>query len=128
MHRNGYDNGANPHVWFPVRCQRPPAQSANAAGAAGGGGQAHADEVGRVGVVKLFRVRVLKKSGNIFRVGIFLDFICMGRTCGEPNEIELTAIGVKLNGTLSGTTQAQSVDVGHGNACVCELLCAQCGF
>ena len=24
----------------------------------------------------------------------------MGRTCGEPNEIELTAIGVKLNGAV----------------------------
>ena len=26
----------------------------------------------------------------------------MGRTCGEPNEIELTAIGVKLNGRCVG--------------------------
>ena len=43
-----------------------------------------------------------------FGVGIFLDFVRlttrtrpMGvqRTRGEPNEIELTAIGVKLNGS-----------------------------
>jgi len=48
-----------------------------------------------------------KKSGNVLRVGIFLDFAWlttrtpMGvhRTCGEPDEIELTAMGVKLNGS-----------------------------
>ena len=61
-------------------------------------------------------VRVVKKSGNVFcRVGIFPDFV--GRsgttraegphvgphsTCGEPNEIELTAMGVMLNGSLAG--------------------------
>ena len=44
-------------------------------------------------------VAARKRSGNIFRVGIFLDFVrlttrapyAMGHTCGEPNEIELTA-------------------------------------
>ena len=42
-------------------------------------------------------VRVLKKSGNVFRVGFSLDFVRfharrMGalNTCGEPNETELT--------------------------------------
>ena len=38
-----------------------------------------------------------EKSGKMFRLGIFLDFV--GRTCGEPDEIELTAMGVKLNGS-----------------------------
>ena len=59
---------------------------------------------------------IAEKCGNIFRVGIFLDFVWrsgttrtphvgsphvrpMGRTRGEPNEIELTPIGVKLNGS-----------------------------
>ena len=46
-----------------------------------------------------------KKSGKCFRVGIFLMLSGsphvrqMGRACGEPDEIELTAIGVKLNGS-----------------------------
>ena len=46
-----------------------------------------------------------KRAGNIFRVGIFLDYVRLttvrptGRTCGEPDEIELAAIGVKLNGS-----------------------------
>ena len=52
-----------------------------------------------------------KKSGNIFRVGIFLIASAsphvrpMGvhRTCGEPGEIKLTAMGVELNG--SGTAR-----------------------
>ena len=48
-----------------------------------------------------------RKGGSIFRVGVFLDFVClphvlrahMGRTCGEPDEIELTPMEVKLNGS-----------------------------
>ena len=56
-------------------------------------------------------VLITKKSGDVFRVGIFLDFVWlttrtegphgayMGRTCGESDEIELTAIGVELNGS-----------------------------
>ena len=44
-----------------------------------------------------------KKSGNVFRMGLFFDFVRlitraegvlrahMRRTCGEPNKIELTA-------------------------------------
>ena len=50
------------------------------------------------------------KNGNIFRVGIFLDFARLStrtegprgayvRPCGEPNEIELTPIRVELNGS-----------------------------
>ena len=36
-------------------------------------------------------------------VGIFLDFVRLTtRTCGGPNEIELTAIGVELNGSGRG--------------------------
>ena len=43
-----------------------------------------------------------KKSGNIFHVDIFLDFVWLTtRTCGEPDEIELAAIGVKFNGSGS---------------------------
>ena len=51
------------------------------------------------------RPLLTKKSGNVLPVGIFLDFVRLAtrtlheaRTCGEPNELELTAIGVKLNG------------------------------
>ena len=46
-----------------------------------------------------------KKSGKIFRVGIFLDFVWLttrtphGGACGEPDEIVLTAMGVELNGS-----------------------------
>ena len=48
------------------------------------------------------------KSGNAFRMGILLDFVRLSgsphvrrvhRTCGEPNEIELAPIGVKLDGS-----------------------------
>ena len=39
----------------------------------------------------------------------------MGRTCGEPNEIELTAVGVKLNG--SGRVQhAGAATAARGSA------------
>ena len=48
-----------------------------------------------------------RKSGNVFRVGIFLDFASSttrtegphgaGRTCRRAGEIELTPTGVKLN-------------------------------
>ena len=48
-----------------------------------------------------------KKSGSTFQVGIFLDCVRpttrtmhpVGRTCGGPGEIELTPIGVKVNGS-----------------------------
>ena len=60
-----------------------------------------------VGVVGLGTEKSTEKSGNIYRVGYFLDFVWrsgtartevrahMGvhRTCGEPGEIELAAIG-----------------------------------
>ena len=48
-----------------------------------------------------------KKSGNNFQAVFLLDFVRLttrtmhphGRTCGEPDGIELTAIGVELNGS-----------------------------
>ena len=45
-----------------------------------------------------------KRGGKIFRVGIFLDFVWLttrtpGRTCGEPDVIGLTPMGVILNGS-----------------------------
>ena len=53
-----------------------------------------------------------KKSGNIFRVGIFLDFVRRTtrapqalNTRGEPNEIELTATHGLLNGHVAPATQ-----------------------
>ena len=47
------------------------------------------------------------EDGNVFRVGIFLNFVRLAtrtpygvhRTCGEPKEIELAATGVELNGS-----------------------------
>ena len=50
---------------------------------------------------------ITKKSGNMFRVGTYLDFVWLttrtmhphGCTCGGPGEIELTATGMKLNGS-----------------------------
>ena len=50
---------------------------------------------------------LLKKSGNIFGWVFFLISLGsphvrptgVGRTCGGPNEIELPAIGVELNGS-----------------------------
>ena len=64
---------------------------------------------GHAGVpLENLRVRPLTKSGNIFRVGIFLKEgslgsphvlrAHMGRACGEPNESGLTPMGVELNG------------------------------
>ena len=50
-----------------------------------------------------------QKSGNVFRVGIFLISVGsphvlrahMGHTCGEPNEIELTAAHRSLHRSFS---------------------------
>ena len=54
---------------------------------------------------------ITKKSGNIFYILIFFGWVFflnssgsphvrpMGSTCGEPTEIELTPIGVKLDGS-----------------------------
>ena len=57
-----------------------------------------------------------KKSGNIFRVCIVLDCVrlttrvpvCpMGRTCGEPNEIDLTAAQGLLTAPFQGHEAAR---------------------
>ena len=37
----------------------------------------------------------------------------MGRTCGEPNEIELTAIGVELNGSRGVRVHQRACKVVH---------------
>ena len=50
---------------------------------------------------------IAKKSGNIFRVGIFLDFVWLnahvegahGAYVRGPDENELTPMGVELNGS-----------------------------
>ena len=81
----------------------------------------HGGEIERLGRVRVGlleepddvgKALLTKRSGKRFRVSIFLDFLwrsgttrphvrCtpVGRACGEPDEIELTAIGVKLNGS-----------------------------
>ena len=65
------------------------------------------EQQGRVGSVRGDAGTLAKKSGNIFRVGIFLDFAWLttrtmhphGAYVREPDEIELTAVGVELNGS-----------------------------
>ena len=53
----------------------------------------------------------------------------MGRTCGEPDEIELTPMGVKLNGSRRvhlkqriecGQNEAATHLLLHGHVCVCR--------
>ena len=60
--------------------------------------------------------RLIKKEAVIFRVGISLgspNVRTMGHTCGEPDKIELTTIGVKLNGS-HGVHKARGSIPGRG--------------
>ena len=71
-----------------------------------------------------------KKSGNLSRVGIFLDFVRRSGTtrtmhphvayvrCGEPDKIEMTPVGVELNGSrIHGAYQRGWVRT-KGGGCV----------